>query len=92
MDGFQHRAVTAEGHDNLGRVQWAITIAEGQLLKRFFGNRGRRGLERDPAGGIGDQSRLRCSSTGISRRTRAVTFGSRRAVAHPVPSDTFATV
>ena len=37
------------------------------------------------------QTRFRCSSTGMSRRTRAVTFWSIRAVAQPVPSDTFAT-
>ena len=67
------------GQDKGHRHTVAIKIARGED-------------ERDPVGGNGDQTRFRCSSTGMSRRTRAVTFGSRRAVAHPVPSETLATV
>src|SRR3974390_2380491 len=89
MYGFQHESVAAERHDHGRLLQWAITVARDKAGVRLRCQCGRGGAERDPAG-IEGQTRFRCSSTGMSRRTRAVTLWSMRAVAHPVPSETFA--
>ena len=92
MNRLQHGTVAAQSNDDLSHIERAIPISSNQLLERLLGDRRRRRLKRDSVGRNGDQTRFRCSRTGMSRRTRAVTFASNRAVAHPVPSDTFATV
>ena len=102
VDRLQHEAVAAERHDHRGLLQRTVAVSRNQSFARCCRQRRRGGAERDAARNeapcadnlqIGVeivQTRFRCSSTGMSRRTRAVTLWSIRAVAQPVPSDTLA--
>src|SRR6476661_4221091 len=104
MQRLQHEAVAAERHHDRRRIERAVAVTDLQLVARIAGELRRRGGEGNRArrevalpdrrdGDVGNiQTRFRCSSTGMSRRTRVVTVWSIRAVAQPVPSETFATV
>ena len=68
-----------------------IEMLGGQPVLRGARDLGRRREDGDPHASAPTRLASRCSSTGMSRRTRADTAGSMRAVAHPVPSLHFAT-
>jgi hypothetical protein len=104
---LQHHPVAAEGDDRGGLLRRRIAVARGEAgagVRRGVGGGGEEGDAAGEAlrpegreargGGEGQgavHTSLRCSSTGMPWRTRAVRAGSMRAVAQPMPSEARAT-
>ncbi len=91
---LQHEAVAAECDDDVGRFRRGGAVACGQgflCLARRLVLGGEDGEFHDARPARQARAASRCSSSGMPARTRAVTAGSIRAVAQPMPSEHFAT-
>ena len=97
MQGFQHEAIAAKGDDHFRIFFCRAAITRHQRGAGLLCLGALPGQDGNAAGREGVHARgqpaaaARCSSKGMSRRTRAVSAWSIRAVAWPLPSLAFAT-